>query len=107
MALFQLDAAQFNQLETHLDGLNGAVNKLAEGISPVDSSLHQSIAELSDNLAKWQAVQLQAIKDGFVLLASVLSEHQTPENQEDIDVLTNKLKSGTDDLQSAVEAAPK
>lgn len=105
MALFQIDETQFDQLETHLNGLNGAVNKLAEGVAPVDSSIHAAIVTLSDNLGKWQAAQLQAIKDGFVLIADVLSNHQTSVSQEEIDAATNRLKTSTDQLGAAVDAA--
>lgn len=105
MALFQIDPEQFQQIDTSLDGLNGAINKLAEAVSPVDSSAHQAIADLSENLAKWQAAQLQAIKDGFVLIADVLSNHQTSVSQAEIDAATERLKTSTDQLDTAVDAA--
>lgn len=105
MALFQLDEAQFEKLDTQIGGLNGAVNKLSEAIAPVDSSLSQTINDLSTNLAKWQAAQLQAIKDGFVLIADVLSNHQTSVSQAEIDAATERLKTSTDQLQSSVEEA--
>ena len=104
MALFQIDQQQFQQLDTQIGGLNGAVNKLAEAIAPADSSAHAAITELSDNLGKWQAQQLQAIKDGFVLLANVFSNPQTPEDQAKLDALTSQLKSSTDALDGAVKA---
>lgn len=105
MALFQIDEQQFRQLDTQISGLNGAINKLAESIAPVDSSAHAAIAELSANIGKWQAAQLQAIKDGFVLIADVLSNHQTSVSQEEIDAATNRLKSTTDQLQTTLEQA--
>lgn len=105
MALFQIDEQQFQALETHLSGLNGAINKLAEAVAPVDSSAHAGMAELSANIGKWQAAQLQAIKDGFVLIADVLSNHQTSVSQAEIDAATNRLKSTTDELQTTLEQA--
>lgn len=50
-----LDAEQFKALldlgaqqDANLDGINGAINKLAEGIAPVDSSLAAEIASLKE-----------------------------------------------------------
>lgn len=103
MALFELEQQQFKQLDTALDGLSGAINKLAEGISPVDSSLHAAIAELSTNTGKWQAAQLQAIKDGFILLANVFSNPQTPEDQAKLDALTATLRTEADALEDAAQ----
>lgn len=105
MALFQIDQQQFQQLDAQIGGLNGAINKLAEAVSPVDSSAHAAITELSTNLGKWQAQQLQAIKDGFVLIADVLSNHQTAVSQEQIDAAASRLSSGTDQLKVSVDAA--
>lgn len=103
MALFELEQKQFQQLDAALGGLNGAVNKLAEGVAPVDSSVHAAIGDMSANLAKWQAAQLQAIKDGFILLANVFSNPQTPEDQAKLDALTATLRTEADALEDAAE----
>lgn len=67
---------QFKQLNAQLGGINGAVNVLAEAVSPVDSSVHQAIQDMSENLAKWQAKQTEVIKNGFELLAEALGSSQ-------------------------------
>lgn len=103
MALFELEQQQFNQLDTALDGLSGALDKLSEAVAPVDSSVHAAIGEMSNNLAKWQAAQLQAIKDGFILLANVFSNPQTPEDQAKLDALTATLRTEADALEDAAE----
>jgi ABC-type transporter Mla subunit MlaD len=104
MALFQLDPAQFKQLDMQIGGLNGAVNKLAESISPNDSSLHAAVSELSNNLAKWQAEQSRAITAGFASLITILGGSDPDATQQIVDQITNELKSSTDALDSVVKA---
>jgi hypothetical protein len=87
MALFQIDEDQFNQLTTGL------------------ANLSTEITALSNNTAKWQAAQLQAIKDGFVLIADVLSNHQTSVSQAEIDAATERLKTSNDQLAGSVDSA--
>lgn len=67
-----MDETQFQQLDASLDGLNGAINRLAESVAPVDSSVHQAIVDLSANLAKWQAAQTEALKTGLAMLVEAL-----------------------------------
>ena len=120
-----LNAEQFDKLvelgvqqDANLDGINGAINKLAEGIAPVDSSLaaeiaslkqeivigfsgmSQSIANLNNvifdaqnNLAKWLAA---------IALAASTPDDNSIEVQRKIDEATASMKSSTDALDAAV-----
>lgn len=122
-----LNAEQFDKLvqlgvqqDANLDGINGAINKLAEGIAPVDSSLaaeiaslkqeivvgftatNQSIANLNNvimdravDLAKWLAA---------IALAASTPDDNSAEVQAKIDEATASMKSSTDALDAAVKA---
>lgn len=80
---------QFQQIDTQLGGLNGALNVLAEAVSPVDSSVHQAITEMSANLAKWQAAQTEVIKNGFAMVADALARGDS----EKLDAIIEMLRS--------------
>lgn len=102
MAVFQLEEAQFRQLDTQIGGLNGAINKLAEAVAPEESSVHTAIAEMSANLAKWQAEQMKAITNGFILVAEVLANRQEPGDQSKIDAIKQDLKTEADAFEQSI-----
>lgn len=78
MALFQLDSAQFEELK-------------------------KSIDNMSENLAKWQAEQTDAIQSGFVSLIAALSGVDVAEVQQRINATTENVKSVREKLQTSVD----
>lgn len=103
MALFEIDPQQFEQLDTQISGLNGAINRLAENLSPDDSNLHAAVAELSTNLGKWQAQQLQAIQAGFTGLIAAITGADVAEVQQRINALQTAIKTEADALEQSTK----
>ena len=98
---------QFGALDTKLNGIVGAVDKLAENVSGPDTSVAAEIAllrnelglrltQLSDNLGKWLAAIALAIAD---------PDNNTAEVQAHIDKVTQQIKQQTDALAAEVEHA--
>lgn len=102
MALFEIDSQQFQQLDSSIDGLNGAVNRLAEAVAPVDSSVHAAIGELSTNIGKWQAQQMATIESGFANLIAVLTGVDVAEVQKQINQHALNVSAAKESLQSAL-----
>ena len=120
-----LDAEQFKALldlgaqqDANLDGINGAINKLAEGIAPVDSSLaaeiqslkevvsvglfdvRQSVVDLNNtihersvDLAKWLAA---------IALAAANPENNEAAVQAKIDEITANIRTSSDVVEDAI-----
>jgi hypothetical protein len=64
----------------------------------------QAIADLSDNLAKWQAEQTRAIAQGFDNLIRIFGGPIDDRDQAIVDDVTGKLKSVKDKLQTSVDS---
>lgn len=62
--------------------------------------LTESVAALSENIAKWQGETVKAVIAGFASLTGV----DPSEIQRQIDGFTEQLKQGTDELDAAVKA---
>jgi len=67
----KLDSAQFKALDGKLGAIDGAVNKLAEGIAPVEEG-----ETLSENLGKWLAIINTSIETGFKSVAEAIANIQ-------------------------------
>lgn len=78
MALFQLDSVQFEQLTAAID-------------------------DLSENLAKWQAQQTDAIQSGFASLIAALTGVDVAEVQERVNAATEQVKLVRNKLQTSVD----
>ena len=76
MALFQIDAQQFEGLKTE-------------------------ITSLSNNLAKWQAAQTAVIQTGFASLIAALTGADINEVQQRINALAETVKTEADALEQA------
>jgi hypothetical protein len=66
-------------------------------------ALLTAINNLSDNLAKWQGTQTDAISNGFDNLIRVLGG-DTGEDQTIVDKLTGDVKAAKDKLKSSVDS---
>jgi uncharacterized phage infection (PIP) family protein YhgE len=116
-----LDPAQFNAIDGKLGGIDGAINRLAENVSPVDTSiaaeiallkemvsvgfadmaqglanLNNTIFDASNNIGKWLAA---------IALAAANPADNTAEVQAHIDKLTTQIKQQADAVSAAVDNA--
>ena len=107
-----LDAVQFQALDEKLGGIDGAINRLAENVAPVDSSLanevsllrnelgmrltalDQTVMAASENIGKWLAA---------IALATANPADNSAEVQAHIDQLAKQLKQQTDALGATVD----
>lgn len=64
--------------------------------------LSQEVRALSENVAKWQAEQVTATKEGFTALAGILSGSDEERLQEIIDTIATSLNISADDIQTAL-----
>lgn len=69
----KLDETQFQQFDQGIDGISGAINRLAESIGPVEEG-----ESLSQNVGKWLAEIQNEIRAGFKLVAEAIANGQTP-----------------------------
>lgn len=76
MALFEIDREQFEQLTT-------------------------SIAQLSDNIGKWQAQQTAVIQSGLSSLVAAITGVDVAEVQQRINQLAETVKTEADALEQA------
>ena len=108
-----LNTEQFNALDEKLGGIDGAINKLAEGVSQPDTDLaaqvsllrnelgmrltiiNQSIIEASANIGKWLSA---------IALATSTPNDNSAEVQRQIDAFTSEIKSTTDAIDSTVKS---
>lgn len=80
MALFEIDREQFEQL-------------------------NNSIAQLSDNIGKWQAQQTAVIQSGFASLIAALTGADINEVQQRVNALAEAVKTEADALEHAATKA--
>ena len=66
------------------------------------ASLSQEVRALSENLAKWQAEQVAATKEGFATLAGILSGSDEEKLQQMINTLATNLNISADDILTAL-----
>lgn len=113
-ALLDLGAQQ----DLNLDGINGAINKLAENISPPDTSVAAEIVSLKQEIATGFAGVNQSIAnlnntifdravDLAKWLAAIALAASTPDDnsaavQAKIDELTQNLRTSTDAVEAAI-----
>lgn len=120
-----LNVEQFDKLvelavqqDANLDGINGAINKLAEAIAPVDSSLAAEIASLkqevvngfaatNQSFANLNNVIMERAVDLAKWLAAIALAASTPDDnsaavQAKINELTQNLRTSTDAVEEAI-----
>ncbi|HTG95795.1 MAG TPA: hypothetical protein VL866_24555 [Pyrinomonadaceae bacterium] len=111
-ATMNLSPEQFAALDTKLGGIDGAINKLAEGISAPDTSvaaeisllrnevgmrltaLNETIVQASENLGKWLAA---------IALAAANPDNNTDEVQQHIDEAASAVRTAREKLQTSVD----
>jgi hypothetical protein len=109
-----LDQTQFDAIDGKLGGIDGAINRLGENVSSVDTSvaaevstmrielgmrltaINESITTMSENLGKWLAA---------IALAVANPDDNSAAIQAHIDKLTAEIKQQTDATQAAVNNA--
>lgn len=91
----KLDSAQFKALDGKLGGIDGAINKLAEGIAPVDEG-----ETLSENIGKWLAEIKNSIDAGFKLVAEEIARTNDPR----VAAMIKKLDTTGSALDESVKA---
>ena len=107
-----LSDAQFDALDEKLGGIDGAINKLAEGISEPDTSvaaeisllrnelgmrltaLNETIVQASENLGKWLAA---------IALAAANPDNNTDEVQRHIDEVASTIRTTREKLQTSID----
>jgi hypothetical protein len=112
MIALSLSETQFNALDEKLSGIDGAINKLAEGISEPDTSvaaeisllrnevgmrftaLNESIITMSENLGKWLAA---------IALAAANPNDNTAEVQRHIDEVASTIRTTREKLQTSID----
>lgn len=77
---FFLNDAQFDRFVKRLNTIRAEIQIVRERLGPVDKdkNLHQAITELSENIGKWQALQINAISEGFSKVADAIASLNTP-----------------------------
>jgi len=87
----QLDLAQFKALDGKLGGIDGAINKLAEGIAPVDEG-----ETLSENVGKWLGQINATIEAGFKSIVEAIAARN--KESADLDQLDEQIKKADKEL---------
>ena len=65
-------------------------------------ALTDAVNNLSENVAKWQAAQVNATTQGFLMIATALGGSDE-EIQQRLDAITEKLSTSTSNLDKAVK----
>lgn len=85
MALFEIDADQFQEFKSEVAGLR------------------QAIVDLSENVGKWQGQQTTVIQSGFANLIAAITGADVEAIQQQINALSADLKQSSTTVEDAIK----